>query len=90
MFIYNDLHRVFFLNTNDTFSTINRFQINFEKICSFYRNALVEYMLDGTAIKEAVDNGKSIDGRDCDSIYPGCPLDRQSSMQVLTKLLPKN
>lgn len=47
-------------------------------------------MLDGTAIKEALENGKNMDARDCDTIYPGCPLDKQSSMQMLTKLLPKN
>ncbi len=47
-------------------------------------------MLDGTAIKEALENGKNAEARDCDTIYPGCPIDKQSSMQILTKLLPKN
>lgn len=47
-------------------------------------------MLDGTAVKEAIRNGKSVNGRDCDSIYVGCPLDKESAMQLLTKLLPNN
>lgn len=60
-------------------------------ICfQFYRNALVEYMLDGTAIKEALQNGKNMQERDCDSIYPGCPLDKTTINNMLTKLLPNN
>lgn len=52
------------------------------------RNSLVDYMLGGTAIKEAIDNGKNQNGRECDSIYQTCPLDRQSTMQLLKKFLP--
>jgi hypothetical protein len=45
-------------------------------------------MLEGTAMKEAIENGKNPSGRDCDLIYPACPLDRQSAMQMLKKFLP--
>lgn len=55
---------------------------------SFCRNALVEYMLDGTAVKEALENGKNLNADNCDKLYAGCPLDKQQSLQVLSKLLP--
>jgi hypothetical protein len=44
--------------------------------------------LDGTAIKEAIENGRNIDGRDCDIIYMACPLDRKSAMEMVRKFLP--
>lgn len=47
-------------------------------------------MLDGTSIKQAIENGKNMDTGDCDTIYPGCPMDKKSMMQMLTKLLPKS
>lgn len=53
-----------------------------------HSNPLVEYMLNGTAIKEALANGKDTLGRDCDTLYPGCPLDRTSINGVLNKFLP--
>ncbi|XP_065073022.1 uncharacterized protein Desi [Ochlerotatus camptorhynchus] len=51
-------------------------------------NSLVDYMLDGTAIKEAIKNGKSQQNRSCDDIYKTCPLDRQSALQVFKKMFP--
>lgn len=45
-------------------------------------------MIDGTAIKDAIENGKNPTGRDCDTIYPACPLDRQSALQMIRKFLP--
>jgi hypothetical protein len=51
-------------------------------------NSIVDYMLDGTAIKDAIENGKNPTGRECDSIYLACPLDRQSALQMLRKFLP--
>lgn len=62
----------------------NELMINF---CS-NRNSIVDYMLDGTAIKDAIENGKNPTGRDCDSIYPACPLDRESALQLLKKFMP--
>lgn len=51
-------------------------------------NPLVEYMLNGTAVKEALAHGKNMQGRDCDALYPGCPLDRTSINGVLSKFMP--
>lgn len=52
-------------------------------------NALVEYMLDGTAIKEAIEHGKNLNGvKDCESIYPGCPLNKDQTLNIIGKLLP--
>lgn len=45
-------------------------------------------MLDGTAIKEAIENGKNPSGRDCDVLYQACPLDRQSALAMLKKFMP--
>lgn len=45
-------------------------------------------MLNGTAIKEALANGRNMQGRDCDALYPGCPLDRTTINGVLNKFLP--
>lgn len=45
-------------------------------------------MIDGTAIKEAVNNGRNGNGRDCDIIYSNCPLDREGALQLMKKLLP--
>lgn len=47
-------------------------------------------MLDGTAIKEALENGKNVSGKECDVIYSQCPLDSTSAMKIVTKLLPNN
>lgn len=66
------------------FSPSKRIKINF---CS-NRNSIVDYMLDGTAIKDAIENGKNPTGRDCDTIYPACPLDRESALQLLKKFMP--
>lgn len=55
-----------------------------------YRNSMVNYIIDGTAIKEAVENGKTENGIDCDQIYSGCPINQQSAMAILTNMLPKN
>lgn len=59
--------------------------IPFRVTCS---NPLVEYMLNGTAIKEALTNGRNTLAQDCDVIYPGCPLDRSTINGVLNKYLP--
>jgi DM4/DM12 family len=57
-------------------------------VSSISENSIIDYMLDGTAIKDAIENGKNPTGRDCDSIYPACPLDRQSALQMMKKFLP--
>ncbi|XP_058839463.1 uncharacterized protein LOC131695454 [Topomyia yanbarensis] len=57
-------------------------------ILALSENSLVDYMLDGTAIKEAIKNGKQQTARSCDELYKTCPLDRQSALQVFKKMFP--
>ncbi|EDV93866.1 uncharacterized protein LOC6563785 [Drosophila grimshawi] len=52
-------------------------------------NSLVDYLLDGTAIKEALEHGKEINDKPCEELYVSCPLDSKSATNVLMKLLPK-
>ncbi|EAT45985.1 AAEL002803-PA [Aedes aegypti] len=54
-------------------------------ILALAENSLVDYMLDGTAIKEAIKNGKA-QSRSCDELYKSCPLDRQSAYQMASKI----
>ncbi|KAL7740161.1 hypothetical protein ACLKA6_003875 [Drosophila palustris] len=52
-------------------------------------NSLVDYLLDGTAIKEALEHGKELNNRPCEELYASCPLDSASATNILMKLLPK-
>ncbi|EDW13711.1 uncharacterized protein LOC6572098 [Drosophila mojavensis] len=52
-------------------------------------NSLVDYLLDGTAIKEALDHGKETNDRSCEELYVSCPLNSKSATNILMKLLPK-
>ncbi|XP_034475548.1 uncharacterized protein LOC117782634 [Drosophila innubila] len=52
-------------------------------------NSLVDYLLDGTAIKEALEHGKELNNRPCEELYVSCPLDSASATNILMKLLPK-
>ncbi|GAB0097693.1 uncharacterized protein DMENIID0001_133590 [Sergentomyia squamirostris] len=54
------------------------------------RNAIVEYMLDGTPIKEALENGRSDRAGKCEVLYPGCRMDQESLLQMVKRFLPKN
>lgn len=45
-------------------------------------------MLNGTAVKQALENGKNLDADDCDKIYTSCPLDKEQTLQILSKLMP--
>lgn len=56
-------------------------------LCAF-SNALVDFMLNGTAIKSALESGKNLDGEACDKIYSSCPLTKEQSLQIFSKLLP--
>lgn len=53
-----------------------------------FSNALIDFMLNGTAVKEALNHGKNLDAEPCEKIYSSCPLDREQTMQILAKLLP--
>lgn len=52
-------------------------------------NSFVDYLLDGTAIKEALEHGKELNNRPCEELYMSCPLDSASATNILIKLLPK-
>lgn len=45
-------------------------------------------MLNGTAVKEALEYGKNLDADACDKLYSSCPLDKEQTLQILLKLLP--
>lgn len=49
----------------------------------------MDYLLDGTAIKEALEHGKELNNRPCEELYMSCPLDSASATNILIKLLPK-
>lgn len=48
----------------------------------------IEYMLNGTAVKEALENGRNLDADACDKIYSSCPLDKEQTLQILSKMMP--
>ncbi|KAH8236359.1 hypothetical protein KR026_000330 [Drosophila bipectinata] len=52
-------------------------------------NSLVDYLLDGTAIKEALEHGKRSGERPCEEVYSNCPLDSKSATEIIMKLMPK-
>ncbi|XP_054733033.1 uncharacterized protein LOC129240966 isoform X1 [Anastrepha obliqua] len=52
-------------------------------------NALVDYLIDGTAIKEALEIGKRVNEKPCKQVYISCPMDNKTATDVLLKLLPK-
>lgn len=54
----------------------------------YFSNSLFSYMLDGTAIKEAVEIGKNGDNEKCSSFYMKCPVNKENVMQIATSLLP--
>lgn len=45
-------------------------------------------MLDGSAVKQAIDMGKQGDLEKCSSLYMKCPISRDNVMQVIASLLP--
>uniref|UniRef100_A0A1B0CDQ5 Uncharacterized protein n=2 Tax=Lutzomyia longipalpis TaxID=7200 RepID=A0A1B0CDQ5_LUTLO len=54
------------------------------------RNSIVEYMLDGTPIKEALENGRNDRAGTCETLYPGCRMDQETLLQMVKRFLPKN
>lgn len=45
-------------------------------------------MLDGSAIKQAVDLGKSGNVEKCDKLATKCPITKENITQVIASLLP--
>ncbi|XP_013109289.1 uncharacterized protein LOC106088358 [Stomoxys calcitrans] len=52
-------------------------------------NSLVDYLLDGTAIKEALAHGRDVNAKPCEDIYNNCPVNSETVTSVLMKLWPK-
>ncbi|XP_057670196.1 uncharacterized protein LOC130902244 [Diorhabda carinulata] len=59
-----------------------------EFITSIVNNTLFSYMLDGTAIKGAVELGRRADEEKCSNSFPKCPLTKDNVLKVLGSLLP--
>ncbi|XP_050316253.1 uncharacterized protein LOC126750643 [Anthonomus grandis grandis] len=59
-------------------------------ILSFAKNSLFTYVLDGTAVKEALDIGKSNDAESCVARYSKCPLTREKVLKIMANLVPTN
>ncbi|KAF5280858.1 hypothetical protein FQR65_LT03007 [Abscondita terminalis] len=59
-----------------------------EMVYSISNNALLTYMLDGSAVKQAIDMGKQGDIEKCASLHMKCPISRDNVVQVLSSLLP--
>lgn len=76
------------INSKVALNSSNKIDTKFFYFSSKSRNSLVDYIIDGTAIKEAVENGKNLNERDCDLLYPACPLDKKSAMNLLNQFLP--
>ncbi|XP_073812706.1 DM4/DM12 domain-containing protein Desiccate isoform X2 [Musca autumnalis] len=51
-------------------------------------NSLMDYLLDGTAIKEALDQGRNTDAKPCGDIYMNCPLNSETVMKMLKRIVP--
>ncbi|XP_061392685.1 uncharacterized protein LOC133328144 [Musca vetustissima] len=51
-------------------------------------NSLTDYMLDGTAIKEALDQGRNLNAKPCGHIYSNCPVNSETMIKMLNKFLP--
>ncbi|KAB0792767.1 hypothetical protein PPYR_14726 [Photinus pyralis] len=59
-----------------------------ELLLNISNNSLVTYMLDGSAVKQAIDMGKQGDLDKCASLYVKCPISRENVLQVISSLLP--
>jgi hypothetical protein len=56
------------------------------KLGSFsYRNSVVNFMLDGTSIKQAVELGRS--GGNCGTTYARCPFTKESLFAAIKGLM---
>lgn len=45
-------------------------------------------MLDGSAIKQAIEMGKSGDADKCAQLYTKCPVTKENVLKVIASLLP--
>lgn len=49
---------------------------------------MMSFLLDGTAIQQAVKLGKLDDPESCSPLYSKCPISKENVMQVVSSLLP--
>lgn len=59
-----------------------------ELVYTLSNNTIFSYLLDGSAIKQAIDLGKQGSLDKCASLYAKCPISRENVMQVIGNLLP--
>ncbi|VEN58188.1 unnamed protein product [Callosobruchus maculatus] len=59
-----------------------------ELVLTLTNNTLLSYVLDGTAVKQAVDLGRSADADKCSSLLPKCAITRENILQVISNILP--
>jgi hypothetical protein len=52
---------------------------------SYFRNSVVNFMLDGTSIKQAVEMGRS--GGNCGATYSRCPFTKESLFAAVRGLM---
>lgn len=53
-----------------------------------FSNTLFSFMLDGSAIKQAIEMGKSGDADKCAQLYTKCPVTKENVLKVIASLLP--
>nr|CAI5856739.1 unnamed protein product [Callosobruchus analis] len=59
-----------------------------ELVLTLTNNTLLSYVLDGTAVKQAVDLGRSGDADKCSSLLPKCAITRENILQIISNILP--
>nr|CAH7714600.1 unnamed protein product [Callosobruchus chinensis] len=59
-----------------------------ELVLTLTNNTLLSYVLDGTAVKQAVDLGRSGDPDKCSSLLPKCAITRENILQIISNILP--
>ncbi|KAK4884480.1 hypothetical protein RN001_000751 [Aquatica leii] len=84
------MQRIICSYVNEAQKNINNGEQNTvdEMVYAISNNPLLSYMLDGSAMKQAIDMGKQGDVEKCASLYVKCPVSRDNVMQVISSLLP--
>jgi hypothetical protein len=67
---------------------INQTILSSNFLSFLYSNSMFSQLLDGTAVKQAVDMGKTGDTEKCSSLYAKCPVSKENLVKVIASLLP--
>ncbi|KAJ8935446.1 hypothetical protein NQ314_012866, partial [Rhamnusium bicolor] len=59
-----------------------------EFVFGLTNNTLFSYILDGTAVKQAVEMAKTGDMENCSSLHSKCPITKENVMKIISSLLP--